>query len=84
MFIGISEPFLPPHHMSDFHLPVINNIGKMKSRPLIAPDYDEIIDCLKRNLSEDFVFKGFWPFNKVIFNPYGVRLFVADTMFDLL
>ena len=84
MFIGISEPFLSPHHMSDFHLPVINNIGEMKSRPFIASDYDEIINGLKRNFTKDFIFKGFWPLNKIIFYSYGVRFFVVDTMFDLL
>lgn len=84
MLIGVSQPLLSSHDMSNFHLPVINDVGKMKSWPSIAPDYDEIINCLKRNFPKNLVFEGLRPLNQVVFNSYRVRLFAVDTLFDLL
>lgn len=82
MFIGIGQPLFPSHHMSDFHLPIINHIRKMKSWPLITPNYDEIIDWPKRNFSKNFIFEGWRPLDKIIFYSYWVRLFIVDTNFD--
>ena len=48
MFISISQPFLSPHNMCNLHLPIINNISQMKSRPSITSHYHKIIKLLER------------------------------------
>jgi len=84
MFISIGQPFLSSHYMSNLHLPVINNISKMESRPPIFSHYDKIIQILKFQHSKNLIYKSIGHLLEVTFNSNCILLFIFYFSFDLL
>ena len=74
MFACVSEPFLSSDDVSDFHFPVINNIGKMESRPTIFFDDDKIIKFGKRNRPVILINKYWRDLKKIAPDSYSIRL----------
>ena len=57
MFVGVGEPFLPPHHMRDLHLPIVDYIREVESRPPVLPDHHKVIQRFKLQLPKDLILK---------------------------
>ncbi len=65
MFAGIGKPLFSSDDMSDFHLPIINNVGEVESGPAVFFDDDEIIEFDKVDSAVIFVNKVRGSFEQV-------------------
>ena len=83
MFAGISQPFLSSNYMSNFHFPIINHIGKMKSGPSIFFHDNKVIKLYKIYSSIIFIYEKWWRLKNISSDSDCIRLSTKNTLFDL-
>lgn len=84
MFACICQPFLTSDNMSDFHFPIINYISKMKGRPTVFFNDNEVIEFSKRHNAIILVYKNRRNLEKITSDSDCIRFSFYNSFLYLL
>jgi hypothetical protein len=76
MLARIGQPLLSSHDMSNLHLPIVDDIGEVKSGPPVALNNYKVIKLGNLHLPIDFVMESFRHCEDIGFNPNCIVFFV--------
>ena len=78
MLISVGQPLLTSHYVCDLHLPVVNHVCEVESRPPVFAHYNEVVQGFELQFSEDLIKEGGGHGEEIGFDSHCVRLVILD------